>query len=170
MEPAAGAPLTPRGMEEVRAAARRLARQNFDAIYASEGTGAHQTADLLGTALRLKVRIDADLREIDYGLWQGLKLEEIKRRQPRVYRQWTEAPTTVCPPGGETLTEAQQRIGKAVKEIVKRHKGEAPLVVLPPVVLELLRCLLEEADPGTIWRRMPTGLTWSSYETQNAHL
>ena len=46
-------------------------------------------------------RID-DLRNLDQGLWQGLQLDEIKRRNVKVFRQWIDDPVTVCPPQGET--------------------------------------------------------------------
>ena len=34
-----------------------------------------------------------------------LQLEEIRRKFPKVYKQWHESPEKICPPEGETLTE-----------------------------------------------------------------
>lgn len=164
VESLAGAPLTAKGTEEVRAAARELATQNIGAIYAAGGEGEAQTAKLVGEVLKVKVRPQEDLREIDYGLWQGLTHEQLKRRQPKVYRQWSEAPTTVRPPGGETLAEAHQRIRQAVQSIIKRHKDGSPLIVLRPVALGLLRCIVEDNSPEEIWRQVDPAFTWSSYE------
>jgi len=164
VESAAGSPLTAQGLEEIRQAARQLVSQNIGAIYASAAEGEAQTAELLAKALKVKVRTEADLREIDFGLWQGLTTEEIKRRQPKVFRLWNEAPTTVRPPGGETLAEAQQRLRLAVLGIIKRHKTGSPLVVLRPVALGLLRCLLEDNPPESIWQQVDPAFVWSSYE------
>ena len=165
VESTTGAPLTVEGVEQVRTAAKELATQDIDVIYSAPGESEKQTAQLVAEALRIKVRTEAELHELDYGLWQGLTLAEIKRRQPKVYRQWTEAPTTVRPPGGEMLTEAQRRIRKAVHSILKRHtKNGPPLLVLRPVALGLLQCILEQSGPERIWQHSDPSFTWSSYE------
>jgi len=171
VESVAGAPLTANGVEQVQAAARELATQNIEAIYSGSGESETQTALLVGKALKIKVRTETKLGELDYGLWQGLTLKEIKRRQPRVYRQWTESPITVCPPGGETLTEAQKRLSAAVQEILKRHvKNGPPLVVLRPVAVSLVQCALTETDPGRIWAQSDPSFVWSSYEVDENSL
>lgn len=164
VESLAGAPLTSKGVDDIRAVASELASQGIDAIYAAAGEGEAQTGQLVAKALRVKVRTQEDLREIDYGLWQGLTFDEIKRRQPKVYRQWAEAPTTVRPPGGEGLTEAHQRIREAIAGIIKRHKDSSPLVVLRPVALGLLHCILADKSPAEIWQQRDPAFTWSSYE------
>ena len=164
VELAAGVPLSDEGVREVQAAARQLADEQVDAIYTSAGEAERQTAQLVGKVLGVKIRTAENLREIDYGLWQGLTTDEIRRRQPKVYRQWTEAPTTVCPPGGETLVETQQRINQATKEIIKRCKGQAPLFVLRPVALGLLRCSLENTSLETLWEQATTAASWRCYE------
>lgn len=164
IESVAGSALTDKGAAEVRQATVEMAGKDIDVIYCSKGEAEHQTAQEAGKLLRLKVRTAQDLHELDYGLWQGLTLSEIRRRQPKVYRQWTDAPATVRPPGGETIDDVQQRICKTLKGILKRHKDETPLVVLRPVAMGLLRCALEQKDTETIWRQMDSDLVWCSYE------
>ncbi len=164
IESAGGSALTDEGAAAVRQAAVEMAGKDIDVIYSSEGEAEHQSAQEAGKLLQLKVRAAPDLHELDYGLWQGLTLSEIRRRQPKVYRQWIEAPMTVCPPGGETLADAQQRICKTLKGILKRHKDETPLVVLRPVATGLVRCALERKDTETIWQQMEGDLGWCSYE------
>lgn len=164
MDSTAGAPLTAEGVQAVEFAARELANHGLSAIVASQGEAETQTADLLARALVLKVHADNDIREFDYGLWQGLTIEEVKRRQPKVYRQWTESPASVRPPGGETLEEALQRLRKALKTIVKRHRNGPVLLVLPPILLGLLRCMLAGQDAQGLWQHVDSSFTWASYE------
>jgi len=167
---AAGAPLSRDGQEYIQALARKMAGHVTSAIYAGNGEAERQTARLLGQALRLKVRTKQDLCEIDYGLWQGLTAKEVKRRQPKLYRQWTEAPGSVRPPGGETLDEAQQRLRRAVKEILKHHKDKAAAVVLRPVVLGLLRCMLRNDQIEALWSHVDPAFTWACYEMDGKSL
>ena len=164
VESAAGAPLTAEAADELRAHAEELADCGIIAVYAGPGDAEAQTAALVAEVLGVKVKTRADLREIDYGLWQGLTVDEIKRRQPKVYRKWTEAPGSVRPPDGETLAEAQERLRRDVKQILQRHRGGPALVVLRPVMLGLLRCALNGEEVGQIWNYVDPSYTWSSYE------
>ena len=63
-------------------------------------------------------KIDA-LENVDLGLWQGLLRDDVKRKQPKVYRQWQDHPETVCPPEGESLDAAQQRLQKARAKVAQ---------------------------------------------------
>jgi len=164
LDSAAGAPLTDEGARNVERVARELTNHGLSAVFASEGEAETQTAWLVGQALSLKVHKHNGIREFDYGLWQGLTVEEIKRRQPKVFRQWTEAPASVRPPGGETLEEAQQRLREAVRSIIKRHRNDPVLLVLRPILLGLLRCMLAGENAQGLWRHVDPSFTWASYD------
>ncbi len=164
VESAPGAPLTASGRRDVQDAAKELASHTISIIYASSGQAEQQTARLVADALGAKVRTQNDLRELDYGLWQGLTQEEIKRRQPRLFRQWSEAPASVRPPGGETLHEAQRRLRKAMKEILKRHRNGGALVVLRPLALGLVKCLVRQDAIESLWRNVDGACCWDVFE------
>jgi len=170
VELAGGAPLTSQGIEDVETTLNELVRKDIAGVYSSAGEAERQTARIAGKTLGVKVRIVANLREIDYGLWQGLTVEEIRRRQPKAYRQWSQAPTTIRPPGGESLFEAQQRIHAALKSIVKRHKTESMLLVLRPIALTLLCCILEKKSPETLWGQSDDLKGWRHYEIDEESL
>lgn len=163
-ESPAGSPLTAQGARFVEDAIEELTQCGIGAIYAAAGEAEKQTAGLAAKRLGVKVRTNRELHEIDYGLWQGLTQEEIRRRNPKVYRQWTEAPATVCPPDGETLCDAQKRILYAMNGILKRHKTGPALLVLRPFVLGLLRCVLQGQELEALWKNVDPSFTWSSYE------
>jgi broad specificity phosphatase PhoE len=164
VESAPGAPLTASGQRDVQDAAKELASQAISIIYASRGQAEQQTARLIADALGAKMRTNKDLRELDYGLWQGLTAEEIKRRQPKLFRQWSEDPGSVRPPGGETLQEAQQRLGRAMRQILKRHRNGGALVVLRPVALGLIKCLLRRDGIESLWRNVHEACCWDVLE------
>jgi broad specificity phosphatase PhoE len=160
---ATGAPLTQAGLEAVQFAAGELADEGIGALYASPGEPAGETSRLIGMALGLKPRVRGELREIDYGLWQGLTVEDIKRRHPKVYRRWRENPAAVRPPGGETLGELDARLRGALNDIAKRSRKAAAVVVLHPVALGVARCILSGADLRTLWQQV-SGALWSRHE------
>ena len=90
------------------------------------------------------------MRNLDRGLWHGKLIDELKDSQPKVYRQWQEAPETVCPPGGETLDDARKRLLKVIKKI--RKKQGTVVVVAPEPVASLLRSELDHGDIGDLWQ------------------
>ena len=73
------------------------------ALYCGPGESVVRTAEAVGRALGLRPKRLDDLRNLDQGLWQGLQIDEIKRRNMRVFRQWVDDPLTICPPMGETV-------------------------------------------------------------------
>jgi len=164
VESVPGAPLTALAEGAVREAARELLAEAISIVYACEGQAERQTAGLIAEALGVKIRIDNELRELDYGLWQGLTREEIKRRQPKLYRQWTESPASVRPPGGETLQEAHQRLRKAMKGILKRHRTGGALIVLRPLARALTRCLVGGNGIESIRQNAYEPCTWDVFE------
>jgi broad specificity phosphatase PhoE len=141
-------PLSERGHWEVTRMvpmlARSLAAGSLSALYCGPGENVIRTAEIIGKALDVRLKKLDEFRNLDQGLWQGLQINEIKRRNTKLYRQWIEAPETICPPQGETFESAMERIKSAFKPILRRHHDESiGLVVAEPLasmVASYLRC------------------------------
>src|SRR4029078_6301282 len=65
-------PLNDYGRRQARELADRLGDDGIAAIYASDLSRAKETAEIVGARLGLPVVIDADLRERNWGSWEGL--------------------------------------------------------------------------------------------------
>ncbi|MCA9000266.1 MAG: histidine phosphatase family protein, partial [Planctomycetaceae bacterium] len=137
-------PLTPRGIEQVEDIVSLLRETELSAIYASPTEPALSTAERIATGLHLPLKIKDDLANLDFGLWQGLSVTEIRHRQPRVLRQWEEAPASVCPPQGETWDHAWRRVEHALHKPIRR--GQDFAVVVPEPLATLVTCLLYGAE------------------------
>jgi probable phosphoglycerate mutase len=106
------------------------------------------------------------LRNLDHGLWQGLLVEEVKRKQPKVYRQWQEQPESVCPPGGEMVADAQERVRTALTKILKKHKEGTVGLVVPEPLASLVRAYLEQGEVGDLWQAGARHGTWEVIEVE----
>jgi broad specificity phosphatase PhoE len=106
-------PLNDHGRRQAKDLADRLADEGADAIYASDLSRARETAEIVGTRLGLPVVIDADLREKDWGSWEGLTGDE--RAHVEQVAESTEA--------------HRDRVMRAVRRIVERHPGQRVVVV-----------------------------------------
>jgi len=88
-------PLNATGIEQARALADRLAAVPLVAVYASDLVRAHDTAVIVAGLHGLDVIVDIDLREKNFGTWEGLTDVEILERFPNAVRgRWGDAETT----------------------------------------------------------------------------
>src|SRR6185437_720236 len=127
------------------------------ALYCGPGESVVRTAEIIGKALGLRPRRIDDLRNLDQGLWQGLQLDEIKRRNLKVFRQWLDDPVTVCPPQGETIASALERIKGALRPLIRRHGDEAIGLVVGEPIAQLIACHLRRDPRVQLDDHVPTG-------------
>ena len=112
--------LTARGEAQARQAAAALARYPLVAIYASPLRRACATAEALGAATGLEPQPAPDLREQDYGAWEGLTRAEAQARDATLHAAW-EAGDDVAPPGGESQGAVHARMIASADELAARH-------------------------------------------------
>jgi broad specificity phosphatase PhoE len=94
-------PLTDKGREQASALGRWLANRVFSLVLTSPLTRARETCQLAGFGGR--VEVDPNLREWDYGRYEGLTTREIQQINPR-WSLWKDGV-----PGGETADQVAAR-------------------------------------------------------------
>ncbi|MCC6494262.1 MAG: histidine phosphatase family protein [Pirellulales bacterium] len=145
-------PLCDEGRQQAVAIAEDLIARSasISALYTGPCLSAQQTAEIIAERIKLKPKALEAMHNLDQGLWQGMLFEDVKAKQPKVYRQWQTAPDTVCPPEGETLQQAADRIKQALGKLTKKHKSGTIALVLSPQVASILRSLLREGQPPVV--------------------
>lgn len=150
-------PLSDRGLAEVSALAEKFDESALAGVYFGPGENLQQTAESLGRAARLRPKRLDDLRNLDCGLWQGLPAEEIRRRNPKVFRQWLDDPLTVCPPEGECVEEALARLREVIRPLLRKHRDEAFALVVAEPLASLIAGYLRRAPRIQLDDELPTG-------------
>jgi probable phosphoglycerate mutase len=154
-------PLCEDGRQEVERMVAELRDQPVVAIYVSPCQSAEQTAEALAAALNVKAKTVDKLQNLNQGLWQGLLVDDVKTKQPRVYRQWQEQPETVCPPQGETLGAARQRVQVSLAKLVKKHKADSLVAIVSPEPLaSVIRNVLGHGEWGDLWHCANAKVRW----------
>jgi probable phosphoglycerate mutase len=162
-------PLCEDGRQQVEALVDALRDQPVAAIYASPCQAADQTAEALAQALDLKVKTIDKLQNLDQGLWQGMLVSDVKSKQPKVYRQWQERPETVCPPQGETLCVAKQRVSAALAKLLKKHKTDRVVaIVVPEPLASVLRHVVRNDEYGDLWQSPNGTAQWQLIDVPEA--
>ena len=159
-------PLNETGARQAVAWANALAGRELAAVYCGEEPNARETAKVLAERAEVRLKEISGLEEIDVGLWEGLTAEQVESRFPKLYKRWVEDPVSVCPPHGEPVGQACERVVEAVLRITRKHKGATVGIVLGPIALAATRSHLEHGRPDRlhqlkadqpIWYRIADG-------------
>ena len=158
--------LTEQGVNEARAAGRKLKGQNlkFDVAFTSALKRAQRTLDLMLEEMGQKdlpIIQDPALNERDYGELVGLNKDDARKKwgEDQVLR-WRRS-YDVQPPGGESLKDTVARaLPYYVQEILPRVlRGECVLVAAHGNSLRALIMVLERHDTESIIKReLATGV------------
>src|ERR1700727_1887175 len=122
-------PLSAIGTRQAQAAACRLAAgAPVDAVVSSPLQRAAATAAIAADELGLTAVVDDDLRETDFGDWDGFTLAEIQERWPEAAAAWRRDPAQ-APPGGEGFADTAHRVNRACARLLRDYSGQNVLVV-----------------------------------------
>jgi len=113
--------LSAEGTRHAAELAAVLAGVKCDAVYTSPRMRALDTARPIAAAHELAPVVVDDLREIDFGDFEGRRYEEIEQTEPELYRAWMETPTRVRFPGGESYADLRVRALRALDTIRSAH-------------------------------------------------
>ena len=174
-------PLSALGETQALQLAEALSGLPIMAVYSSPLQRTYQTAIPIAARHSLEVQRVDDLRECDFGAWEGLSRTEVLERSAedhQRYQEW-EHNTSIAPPGGESFEALQQRVVTAVERLAQAHPDQAIVLVshVGPIKVLLGAALgapLSSAfriflDPATIsvvdWR----DATYATVRLVNSH-
>lgn len=107
----ADAPLTRAGRAQALALRERLARLTTSEpvrVVSSDLGRARETAEIVMPDRA--ITFDSRLRELHFGAFEGCSHETCLAMHGALYRSWLIGPSSVRPPGGETLAELEARV------------------------------------------------------------
>ena len=105
---------------------------------------AQQTAEALG----LSAAVAAELRDCDYGRWNGVELAEVQVREPEHVAAWL-TDTAAAPHGGESIVNLIGRVGRWLDR--QRDAGHT-IAVTHPAVIRAAMVYALDAPLLSFWR------------------
>ncbi|MEX0603926.1 MAG: histidine phosphatase family protein [Marinobacter sp.] len=104
--------------------------EHWDVVLSSPMERCIQFGETVAERLRVPLHSDDRLREIGFGEWEGLTVEQIQTRygKERLARFWADAELNT-PPGGERLSHFQVRVEAAWQEWTEGLAGQRVLLV-----------------------------------------
>ena len=119
--------LNERGMAQARALKLKLRGQAVSAVYSSSARRAMRFAECVFEGRAIETM--PDLREMGFGIFEGMRYDEITERYPELYRAWVDDPFAIDIPDGESAGRFHQRILEAFRSIETRCEGRVSAVV-----------------------------------------
>jgi broad specificity phosphatase PhoE len=151
-------PLTPAGERQAIALGKNLAGHAFAAVLSSPLARARETCRLAG--LGESAEITDDLREWDYGIYEGRRTADIRKEVPG----WTVWKGPI--PGGETIEQVAERTRKVIDRAVSA-RGDVALFAHAHVLRVLAACWLGlSPDAGRLLALGTASLNILGYERE----
>ena len=135
-------PLSPEGIEQVARFVATWPRAP-DAIWSSDLYRARETADQLGQRWSIAPTVDARLREMNFGEWDGRFWNALESEDPDRLKRWMESWVTERTPGGESFTAVSERVREWYLQSLTDPTGEIVVVAHAGSIRALLCHLLE---------------------------
>jgi probable phosphoglycerate mutase len=124
------------GEAQAQAVGKRLAREKFASVYASDLMRAYCTArPVMSDPARTIVK-DTRLRERHLGVLQGLTGEEARAGQPAAWHAFKSREPDLTLDGGESLAEFSRRVIGFLEDMRSNHAGNRVLAVTHGGVLD----------------------------------
>jgi broad specificity phosphatase PhoE len=121
--------LSSTGLEEAKAVRQRLAAEKIDVTYCSDLERAVQTAKTIAFGRGIELVICKELREIDFGEFEGLTFDEVGRRYPD-NDWWTARDAAQKLPQGESVGQLAARVDQFISARLEKHTDKETILIV----------------------------------------
>lgn len=132
--------LSPTGIRQCEAVAAYLQDIPLAGVYSSDLTRTRRGAEIIARGRQVPVESYPEFREVHFGVWEGLSFQEIMERYPEELQQRFQDLANFRIPGGESLQDLKARALPKLQELIRRHAGEAFLLVAHAGINRVILC------------------------------
>jgi probable phosphoglycerate mutase len=131
-------PLNETGVRQALAMAFNAAHHEFQAIYSSDLERARVTAEKLAERRGLQIHLLPQLRERNFGIFEGITAAEGAQRHPAAHAKYLARDTEYDFESGESMHAFAARVADAVHAMTRQHAGQVIAAVTHAGVLDIL--------------------------------
>lgn len=113
----------------MRCLAMRLSAEHVERVVSSDRRRTLMTAEVIARVHGLSVEIRSELRELNFGAWEGASFEELMLRDGVRFRSWLAQPWRYRPPGGESAVSLWGRARVLWGDLRTVPEGSTTVVV-----------------------------------------
>ena len=130
--------LSDKGRRQARRLSYRLRPVRVAAAFTSPLGRAVETAHIITKFKHLDIIEEPDLREINFGDWEGRTFDRIRELYPKELETWTTRPQDYDIPRGESLMDVAARCTAFIERAKARYERQTVLAVTHSVPSKLL--------------------------------
>lgn len=120
-------PLSELGWEQMQLSTKN--KQAWESIVTSPLSRCHAFADQLSKDLALPLNINPQFKEINFGVWEGLSVKELMKKEPDALRNYWQDPDNHAPKNSEKMDAFLMRIHHAWDALIEESIGKHRLLV-----------------------------------------
>lgn len=140
-----------KGKKQAQELYKRLKKEKINKVYSSDKKRTVQTAKIIFKHRRIE-KIP-DLREMHFGIFEGLTYAQIMKSHPVIYKRWLKDPFSITIPRGENLHCFKKRVVNAFRKIISLNHNKTVAVVCHAGVIGIfLTHILKTKD---FWKQIP---------------
>ena len=143
-------PLNKKGILQAEKLTDRLRGIKIDKIYSSDSKRACETANII--FIDNLIEALQDFREMNFGVFEGLRYDEIIKKYPRLYKNWSNNPAKVKIPQGETLRDLGERVKKRLSFILSQHGNRKVALITHGGPIRVILCDALKLDLNSFWK------------------
>ncbi|MGI6152760.1 MAG: histidine phosphatase family protein [Christensenellaceae bacterium] len=118
------------GVAQIHDAAAMLKKERFDLLLYGPSRRTQQTAQILMKEFPwLDAELDSQIREIDFGLFEGLTASQIEQAYPQDWERYMEDWQTYTFPGGQSIFDYYSNCKNFTDAVRQNHAGKSILIV-----------------------------------------
>ncbi len=159
-------PLNGRGRYQAGCLKKAMEDRPVTAVFSSPQIRAMETAKAVASSSGSVVIPVKDLMEINYGSWEGKTEEELLQEDRALYEAWWSHPAETAPPGGESISQVNERCQQAWKEIKPQLTGDAAIVAHGGLLAHFMEQLLGSESVAVSTVAHNASITTIEYEPE----
>jgi broad specificity phosphatase PhoE len=143
-------PLSDKGWQQMRDAVAGITP--WDIVISSPMQRCLAFAEDYADQRQLKVIVEDNLKEIGFGVWEGFSSKQILDKDPQAIKNFYRDPVKFKPENAEPVAVFQQRVSKALQQILTQQQDKRVLVVAHAGVIRAAITATIKAPPEAMYK------------------
>ncbi|MFA6535867.1 MAG: histidine phosphatase family protein [Candidatus Paceibacterota bacterium] len=145
--------LSKEGLTLAQKLAKHFSKQKIDQIITSPLKRAYATAEIIASANgESSAQFENGLKEISFGLCEGLTFGEVADKFPEVYKAYLSQSASITFPEGESFGSFQIRVRKWLNKFIAKNKNQTVLTVAHGGTIRIILCALLGWPTKSFWQ------------------
>ena len=141
----------------------------LDVILSSPLKRAFKTALHIAAEKEIDIKKDDHLKEINFGIWEGLQYKEIIKSNPREWEERGENWLDFSPKDGESFQFFYNRVSDTIVSILEKYKGKKIAVISHDGVMKVMASKLLNMGQDGFWNFYFEHGKYSLFEIYGSH-